>query len=179
MSQLEYDKFNESLREYGRKTMNNYAVNFNRQDKGLKSGKELVYFAKIEHQRKFKGTDIEVVKGKAKSGENKLGLQSHIHIIVSRKDNTQRLKLSPVANEKNTKRTIGKNSYTVGFDRKEWINQNEESFDQQFKYKRREVEKFEAQNIIKNGSPAEKFKVRKRIEKEKNNELSNIKSLEL
>jgi len=179
MNQKEFDKYNEYLRDFGRNAMNNYATNFNRQEKGLKNGNDLVYFGKVEHQRKYKGTDPEVLNGNAKSGENKSGLQSHIHIIVSRKDKTQRLKLSPVANEKNTKRTIGKNNYTVGFDRKNWINQNEKSFDQQFQHKRRELEKFEIQNTLKNGSPAEKHKIKSVLEKEKNNQMSNSKSMEL
>ncbi|WP_128755359.1 DUF5712 family protein [Aquimarina sediminis] len=179
MSKSEFDRYNQSLREYGRSAMNNYAENFNRQEKGLRHGGDLVYFGKIEHQRKYKGTDPEVLNGSAKSGENKLGLQSHIHIIVSRKDKSQRLKLSPVANEKNTKRTIGKNNYTVGFDRKEWITKNERAFDQKFQYQRKEVEKFEVQNTLKNGSPEEKYKIQNRIEKEKAQEMSNNKSLEL
>ncbi len=177
MKTSEFKAYNKSLQDYGRKAMNNYAQNFNRQEKGLKSGDDLVYYGKIEHNRKYKGTDPEVLKGNAKSGQNKPGLQSHIHIIVSRKDKSQRLKLSPTANEKNTKRTIGKNKYTVGFDRKEWINKNEKSFDQMFQHQRKEVEKFEVQNILKNGSPTEKDKLLQEIEKHK--EMNNTKSLEL
>ena len=61
----EMHEFNRIIREYGRKVMDNYALNFNRQDKGMNSGADLVYFAKIEHFRKFKGTDEAVLKGKA------------------------------------------------------------------------------------------------------------------
>jgi hypothetical protein len=164
----ELELFNHLIREYGRKVMDNYALNFNRQDKGINTGGDLVYFAKIEHFRKFKGTDEDVLNGKEISGNYKKGLQSHIHIIVSRKDKTQRLKLSPTCNEKLTSRTIGENNYQVGFDRVKWIDQNEKTFDEHFKYSRKELEKFKNQNILKNGSPQEKFELNKLLETSKN-----------
>ena len=143
MSNAEFNRYNAYLRDYSRSVMNNYAENFNRQEKGLKSGDDLVYYAKIQHQRAYKGNDEKVSLGRAKSGDNKPGLQSHVHVIVSRKDKTQRLKLSPVTNEKATTRKIGNNKYQVGFDRKKWIDKNEKSFDSMFGYKRKEIEKFE------------------------------------
>lgn len=166
---VELKLFNQLIREYGRKVMDNYALNFNRQDKGINTGGDLVYFAKIEHFRKFKGTDKAVLNGEAISGDYKKGLQSHIHIIVSRKDKTQRLKLSPTCNEKLTKRTIGDNEYQVGFDRVKWINMVEKAFDEHFRYSRKELEKFKNQNILKNGSPQEKFELNKLIETTQNN----------
>lgn len=172
----ELDLYNQLIREYGRKVMDNYASNFNRQDKGINSGGDLVYFAKIEHFRKFKGTDNEVLKGKAISGTYKNGLQSHIHIIVSRKDKTQRLKLSPSCNEKLTKRTIGDNEYQVGFDRVKWIEMNEQTFDEHFRYHRKELEKFKNQNILKNGSPQEKFELNKLIKSNQTNIVATIKN---
>lgn len=174
MSKDEFARYNSYLRDYSRSVMNNYAENFNRQDKGLKSGDDLVYYAKIEHQRAFKGDDKEVLQGNTKSGDKKPGLQSHVHVIVSRKDKTQRLKLSPVTNEKATTRKIGNNKYHVGFDRKKWIDKNEKSFDSMFEYKRKEIEKFEIQNALTNGSPAENYEAIKRIEKEK--EISQMQS---
>ncbi len=176
MSNAEFDRYNAYLRDYSRSAMNNYAENFNRQEKGLKSGDDLVYYAKIEHQRAYKGDDKQVLHGNAKSGGRKPGLQSHVHVIVSRKDKTQRLKLSPVANEKATTRTIGNNKYLVGFDRKNWIDKNEKSFDSMFEYKRKEIEKFEIQNALKNGSPEENFEALKRIEKEKEISIIQVQS---
>lgn len=170
----EFEQFNDLIREYGRKVMDNYALNFNRQDKGVRKGADLVYFAKIEHFRKYKGTDKEVINGKEISGGYKKGLQSHIHIIVSRKDKTQILKLSPTCNEKQTNRKIGNNEYQVGFDRVKWINSNEKTFDEHFNYKRKELEKFQNQNILKNGSPQDKYEINKKIEIESIN-LDDIK----
>lgn len=156
--------FNNEIRDYGRKIMDNYALNFNRQDKGIYGGSDLVYFAKIEHFRKFKGTDKEVLEGKEISGIYKKGLNSHVHFIVSRKDKTQRLKLSPTCNETLTKRTIGENNYQVGFNRVKWIDSNEKTFDNHFQYHRTELEKFKNQNILKNGSPEEKHELSKILE---------------
>ncbi|MEZ7505302.1 DUF5712 family protein [Flavobacterium sp. Arc2] len=170
---IELEKYNTLIREYGRKVMDNYALNFNRQDKGISSGSDLLYFGKIEHFRKFKGTDQEVINGTEVSGAYKKGLQSHIHIIVSRKDKSQRLKLSPTCNEKNTSRKIGTNTYQVGFDRVNWINLNERSFDRNFNYKRQKREKFENQNILKNGTPLEKQELARRIENTESNKSIN------
>ena len=166
-SNSEYVKFNDLIREYGRKVMDGYAGNFNRQNKGLNEGRDLVYFGKIEHFRKFKGNDKEVKNGGFRSGDYKPGLNSHIHIIVSRKDKTQKMKLSPVANERSKVRTIGKNKYKVGFDRMEWIKKNEKSFDRLFNYKRKELEKFKNQCILKNGTPKEKHELNNTLEKER------------
>ena len=160
----EYELFNDKIKEYAKLIMNNYAKNFNRENKGLKSGDDLVYFAKIEHFRKFKGTDDEVKNGIYKAGELKPGVNSHVHLIVSRKDKTQRLKLTPTTKERSTTRTIGGNTYHVGFDRMKWINMNEKSFDDYFQYKRRQREMFINQYILKNGSPKEKEALLKRIE---------------
>ena len=160
----EYELFNNKIKEYTKLIMTNYAKNFNRENKGLKSGNDLVYFAKIEHFRKFKGTDDEVLNTIYKAGDLKPGINSHVHIIVSRKDKTQRLKLTPTTKERSTTRTIGGNTYHVGFDRMKWINMNENSFDVFFQYKRREREKFINQCILKNGSPKEKEALLKEIE---------------
>ena len=174
MRKPEFDRYNDLLRKYSRAVMDNYAANFNREEKGLKSGKDLVYYAKIEHDRAYKGNDKEVRIGNAKSGDKKPGLQSHVHVIVSRKDRTQRMKLSPVANEKSTKRTIGKNTYHVGFDRKQWISQNEKSFDNMFSYQRKEIEKFEIQNSLKNGSREELLEASAKINQEKETAIGLI-----
>lgn len=160
----EYVLFNEKIQEYTKLIMTNYAKNFNRENKGLTSGNDLVYYAKIEHFRKFKGTDEEVVKGIQKAGNFKPGINSHVHLIVSRKDKTQRLKLTPTTKERSTTRKIGGNNYHVGFDRMKWINMNEHSFDTFFNYKRTELEKFNNQCILKNGSPKEKSALLKQIE---------------
>ncbi|NIJ46526.1 hypothetical protein FHR24_003015 [Wenyingzhuangia heitensis] len=162
----EFLKYNSLIKQYAKKVMDNYAVNFNRQDKGLKSGADLVYFGKVEHYRKFKGHDSEVKNGSYNSGNNKPGLNSHIHLVVSRKDITQKMKLSPLANEKHTiNRVINGNSYSIGFDRLKWIERNEAIFDKIFNYKRPLLEQFVNQNILKNGSPEQKHELNEKLEK--------------
>jgi hypothetical protein len=124
----------EDLKKYTRAIMNDYAASFNREINGKPiTVDNIKYFAKIEHQRTYKGTDKQVRENqpfatkilqlkteirkiehgqlegnikKMKSQINKLeaeaphqqngkrivqgmkkdGNQSHIHIIVSRKD---------------------------------------------------------------------------------------------
>ena len=151
----EFSLYNAALIDYARKAMDNYAANFNRQHKGLNNGTDLLYFGRVEHFRKYKGIDKEVKNGSFNSGDFKAGLQSHIHIIVSRKDTAQKMKLDPTVKERETKRKIGNNAYTIGFNRKNWIQRNEKFFDKIFEYSRPNSEKFEFQNIAKNGSPNE------------------------
>jgi len=150
----EFSLYNKAIIDYAREVMNNYAANFNRQDKGLKDGSDLVYFGRVEHFRKHKGFDSEVKNGEAKTGDFKSGLQSHVHIIVSRKDITQKMKLDPTVKDKKTQRKIGGNAYTVGFSRNAWINLNEQAFNRLFNYQRPALEMFEVQKTIKNGSPS-------------------------
>ncbi len=90
------------LKAYVRDAMDIYAQNFNKKDGTSKNlaGKDLVYYAKLEENRYYKGTDEAVKQGKAKQGDLLPGDNTHIHIIVSRKDKTKKIKLSPLANSK-------------------------------------------------------------------------------
>lgn len=89
------------LRKYTRKVMEEYAANFNGLNKVKKvQAKDLAYFAKIEFNRYYKGTDEEVKQKRAKINDKKPGNNMHVHLIVSRKDKTNKIKLSPQANNK-------------------------------------------------------------------------------
>lgn len=148
LNKEEKKRFDEKLKTLSRKAMDEYAKNFKRN--GLKNGSQLLYYGKVEHQRTYKGTDQEVKDGKVKSGALKPGLQSHVHIIVSRKDKEQKMKLSPLATEKAGKANSQLKGKRVqrGFDRKAFKNAVERVFDKQFRYKRQEHEKVNQQ--IKN-----------------------------
>ncbi len=100
MEHLKHDKA--ELKAYVRDAMDIYAANFNKKDGSSKNlaGKDLVYYAKLEENRYYKGTDEAVKQGKAKQGDPLPGDNTHIHIIVSRKDKTKQIKLSPLANSK-------------------------------------------------------------------------------
>lgn len=79
------------LTEYTQHVMDDYAKNFT-----LKNGKELgepnlVWAAVIHQDRKNRGTD------EGKQGESKEGLQTHLHVIVSARDEEQKITLNPLS----------------------------------------------------------------------------------
>jgi hypothetical protein len=85
----------EKLKAYTRQAMENYAGNFNLPDGRKLESKDLVWYAVIHREREYSGTDKEVKEGRAKSGQRKEGDQTHIHIIVSRRDSEQKVSLTP------------------------------------------------------------------------------------
>lgn len=89
------------MRDYTRIMMEIYAENFKgiTKAKNLK-GKDIEYFAKIEFNRHYKGTDKLVVDGTVEQGSVKPGNNMHVHIIVSRKDKSNTHKISPLVNNK-------------------------------------------------------------------------------
>ncbi len=105
-----------------------YAGNFN---KGL-SAEDIKFYGKIHFDRN--------------RSDNELNM--HCHLIVSRKDQTNKKKLSPLTNHKNTKKGVIKG----GFDRKNLFQQAEQGFDKLFGYNRPLTESFEYYNTMKNGT---------------------------
>ena len=85
----------ERLKAYTRKVMENYAANFNLPGGHKLESKNLVWYAIIHREREYSGTDVQVKEGRAKSGQRKEGDQTHIHIIVSRRDSGQKISLTP------------------------------------------------------------------------------------
>jgi hypothetical protein len=97
----------------------------------------IVFVAKLEAERKYKGYDKEVLEGKKKKGELKDGDNRHVHIIVARKTLTGR-KISPLTNHINTTKGTVKGGFSQN-----GLKQNiEDSFDINFKYERKLEEKF-------------------------------------
>ncbi len=173
----EFKKYNELLKDYTNQAMKNYVDNFNKNI----TQEQVVWFAKIEHRRRFKGTDKEVLTGKAKSGEPKKGLQSHVHITVSRMHKDYRINLSPLTNARSSKNLVlNGRKVNGGFDRSNWKQLNENLFDTIFEYKRGLDEKFETHRTLKLGSLEEKLKLKAQlleererlIKQEKNNQKS-------
>lgn len=136
------------LKQYMVEVMKEYADNFN---KNLTID-DISWFAKIEHKRYYHGTDKEVLQGKARQGEEKPGLNTHIHLIIGRKSADGKRKLSPQSNHRNTK----KGPVTGGFDRDRFKNNCELIFDKQFLYNRSLQESYQALKTRKNGSLQEK-----------------------
>lgn len=89
-------------------------------------------------------------------------LNMHCHLIVSRKDQSNQKKLSPLTNHKNTE----KGTVTGGFDRVNLFQRAEQGFNKLFGYNRQLSESFEYANIMKNGNIEDKLKMQEQILKE-------------
>lgn len=129
----------EAMKRYIREVfIPEYAKNFN---KGL-SEADIKFYGKIHFDRS--------------RSDNELNM--HCHLIVSRKDQANKKKLSPLTNHKNTK----KGTVTRGFDRVKLFLQAEQGFDKLFSYNRQLSESFEYQNTMENGSVAEQLNMQER-----------------
>src|SRR5450759_5136653 len=117
LTAIELKRYEEALKDYTRIVMDRYAKNFNR---GL-SGENLVYFGKVEHCRYHGRDSAEVKEGLYKAGEKKEGLQTHVHVVVSRMDQSKKIRLSPMANAKNSKNILNGREVQIGFERMKFV----------------------------------------------------------
>ncbi len=189
----------EDLKRYTRAIMKDYAGSFNREIHGKPiTVDDIKYFAKIEHQRTFKGTDrqvrenqpfatkilklkkelwkiengqlagnikhlkSEIAKLEASAphqqngkrivqGMQKEGNQSHIHIIVSRKDASNSVSLSPGSKYRSSEVMMNGKMVKRGFDRDSFFTKAEKTFDATFGYKRNYAESYQSKkDFIKN-----------------------------
>jgi len=189
----------DALKRYTREVMKDYAKAFNREIDGRPiTVDEIKYYAKIEHQRTYKGTDKqimenqpyatkilqlkndirkieqEVLVGNIKALKNEIaklereaphlqdgkrivrgmlksGSQSHIHIIVSRKDMSNNYSLSPGSKYKASEVVMNGKTVKRGFNRDAFFKNSEKTFDKLFGYKRNYVETYDARKtLIKN-----------------------------
>jgi len=145
----------DQLKGFAVRVMDAYAQNFKRD--GVNSHKDLVWFAKLENYRYYTYNDPEVKQGIKKRGDRKEGEQLHVQVIVSRKDATNTIKLSPM----NTSR--GKNeehSKKMGqFDRVAFKQCGETLFDSLFGFERQLKETMAYANAQKNGSLHERLQM--------------------
>lgn len=79
----------------------------------------------------------------------------HCHLKVSRKDQSNKKKLSPLTNHRNTK----KGAIKGGFDTQTLLQQAEVGFDKLFGYQRDLQDTFVYCNTMKNGTIAEKLEM--------------------
>ncbi len=186
----------EELKQYTRELMKEYAKSFNREIDGRAvTVDDIKYYAKIEHQRTYKGTDKQIRENqpyatkilhlkqevrKIQSGEAKgnierlklkigklekeaphqqdgkrivrgmpkAGSQSHIHIIVSRKDMSNKYSLSPGSKYKASETVFNGKPVKRGFDRDKFFKASEKTFDNLFHYKRNYVETYTARKTF-------------------------------
>ena len=145
----------EKLKEFAVKVMDEYARNFKRP--GIDSHKDLLWYGKYENFRYYKHNDKEVKNGTKQKGERKEGKQMHIQIIVSRKDITNRLKLSP---ENNSKGRNEEHSAKLGqFNRNAFKQSGESLFDRYFDFNRGLKDTMVYANTMKNGTAAQKMQM--------------------
>jgi len=189
----------EELKTYTRELMKGYVSSFNREINGRPiTVNDIKYYAKIEHQRTFKGTDkkikenqpyatkilqlktdirniqegrtegnikrmkkeIDKLERQAQHQQNgkrivqgmvKEGNQSHIHIIVSRKDASNSVSLSPGSKHKASEVEMHGKNVKRGFDRDKFFEKAEKTFDNTFGYKRNFAETYKARkDFVKN-----------------------------
>jgi hypothetical protein len=79
----------QALQRYTQDAMDLYAKNFKLKGRKEISESDLVWAAVIHQERKNRGTDEGI------QGEQKAGLQTHIHVIVSARDAAQKITLNP------------------------------------------------------------------------------------
>lgn len=126
----------EAMKRYIREVfIPEYAKNFNKE----LSATEIKFYGKIHFDRSRSNNELNI----------------HCHLIVSRKDQVNKKKLSPLTNHKNTKNGIIKG----GFDRVNLFLQLEQGFDKLFNYNRQPKESFTYRNTMTNGSISEQFKL--------------------
>ena len=126
----------EAMKRYIREVfIPEYAKNFNKE----LSASDIKFYGKIHFNRI--------------RSENELNM--HCHLIISRKDQANKKKLSPLTNHKNTKNGIIKG----GFDRVNLFQQAEQGFDKLFSYNRQLSESFNYYKTMKNGSITERLKL--------------------
>lgn len=119
----------EAMKRYIREVfIPEYAKNFNKE----LSASDIKFYGKIHFDRS--------------RSKNKLNM--HCHLIVSRKDQANKKKLSPLTNHKDTKNGVIKG----GFDRVNLFQQAEQGFDKLFDYNRQQSESFNYHNTMKNSS---------------------------
>ena len=189
----------QNLKQYTRELMKDYVSSFNREINGRPiTINDIKYYAKIEHQRTFKGTDKQVkenqpyatkilqlkteirnmkegrTEGSIKNMEKEIaklerqaphqqkgkrivqgmpkdGNQSHIHIIVSRKDASNSISLSPGSKHKASEVEMHGKNVKRGFDRDNFFEKAEKTFDNTFGYKRNYAETYKAKKtFVKN-----------------------------
>ncbi len=82
------------------------------------------------------------------SGMPKAGAQSHVHVIMSRKDQSNRYSLSPGSKYKASEVEFNGKKVKRGFDRDRFFQKAEQQFDKQFGYKRHYVEQYQARKTL-------------------------------
>lgn len=141
MGNTEQEKAKAMKRYIGEVFIPEYAKNFNKE----LSASDIEFYGKIHFDRIRSNNELNM----------------HCHLIVIRKDQTNKKKLSPLTNHKNTKNGV----IIGGFDRVNLFQQVEQGF-KLFSYNRQLSESFEYANTMKNGNMDDKLKMQEQELKE-------------
>lgn len=153
------DMAREKLKDYAVKVMDEYARNFKRED--VLGEADLLWFGKLENHRYYSHRDKEVKSAEVKRGTVKLGEHWHVQVIVSRKDITNKIRLSPMNKSRGRNQ---EHSKKLGqFDRVAFKQSGERLFDETFGFDRQLKETFAYANRQVNGN------LEQRLEKWKSN----------
>lgn len=98
---------------------------------------------KLEKEAPHQQDGKRIVRGMPKAGS-----QSHIHIIVSRKDMSNKYSLSPGSKYKASETVFNGKPVKRGFDRDKFFKASEKTFDNLFQYKRNYVETYTARKTF-------------------------------
>ena len=129
----------EAMRRYIREVfIPEYAKNFNKE----LSASDIKFYGKVHFDRNRYDNELNM----------------HCHLIVSRKDQANKVKISPLTNHRNTKKGV----IVGGFDRAALFENVEKGFDKLFSYHRQLSEKFEYCNAMKNGPVMDKLLTQER-----------------
>lgn len=162
----ELEKFNGYIKDYTNNVMELYASGFNKgltakdlvyfakvEQERHYTYKDEVLSNKVD-ALKSEGKDLNTVlkelgnerqqdvrffynNGAVTEGQTKIGLQTHVHIVVSRRDKNMKVSISPLANSRGkSKHYLNGKEVKVGFDRDEFKQKSETLFDNQFNYQR-------------------------------------------
>jgi hypothetical protein len=80
-------------------------------------------------------------------GMKKEDLQTHVHIIVSRRDKTNTYTLSPLSKHKASEVMLNGKAQKRGFGRENFYQQAEKRFDKMFNYPRHYTDSFKGRNM--------------------------------
>lgn len=101
------------------------------------------------------GKDEIISAWMPKSGDN-----YHIHVVVSRNNKGQNMRLSPLAKARsNDKHIIGRKACKIGFNRDNYTKSIEKSFDEKFVYGRSYLDRYEMHKLAKQNPELYKEKV--------------------
>ena len=105
---------------------------------------------KLEHEIQKLVRDVPYkIRGQVvEPGMKKEGLQSHIHIIVSRKDASNTYSLSPGSKYKASEVEMHGKMVKRGFERDRFFQNSEKAFDKMFNYNRNYVESYTARKML-------------------------------